>query len=175
MKNATLCLLLSGLLAATAVISPAQTTYVPNEMSYQGLLTDDQGNPVASTTPENRNVEFRIYNLAAGGTPLWGEAQTVTVLKDNFSVILGSGTQLAGIASGGAAFAAVFTNAASADLFFGMTPQGGAEFALRQKLLSSAFALRTKVAETVNASRCPRAADVQPHRPRPAWLRDQLP
>lgn len=155
MKTTLQRLLLTALLAAGMSSAHAQTSMVPNAMSYQGVLTDDQGNPVAPTTPENRNIEFRIYNTAAGGTALWGEAQTVTVFKGNFSVILGNGTALSGVPSGPAAFASVFTNATSADLYFGITPQGGAEFAPRQKLLSSAFALRAKTAETVNASAQP--------------------
>ena len=125
---------------------------VPNAMSYQGFLTDAAGDPVAPTASENRDIEFRIYSTAAGGTALWGETQTVTVYKGNFSVILGNGTALSVIPSGPAAFASVFTNASSADLYFGITPVGGSEFAPRQKLLSSAYALRAKAAETVNAS-----------------------
>jgi hypothetical protein len=152
MKTVLHRLLLTGLFAACTSLALAQTSMVPSAMSYQGLLTDDQGNPVAPTTPENRNVEFRVYNVATGGTAVWGEAQTVTVYKGNFSVILGNGTAVNGTPSGPAAFAAVFTNANSADFYFGITPQGGAEFAPRQKLLSSAFALRAKIAETVNAS-----------------------
>ncbi len=154
MKTVLQRLLLTGFFAACTSLALAQTSMVPSAMSYQGLLTDDQGNPVAPTTPENRNVEFRIYNIAAGGTPLWGEAQTVTVFKGNFSVILGNGTAV-GAPSGPTAFANVFTNATSADLYFGITPQGGVEFAPRQKLLSSAFALRAKTAETVNATAQP--------------------
>jgi hypothetical protein len=152
MKN-TLHLLLASLVITLAGQVAAQTSMVPSAMNYQGVLTDASGNVVAPTAPANQNVEFRIYSQASGGTALWGEAQTVTVFKGNFSVILGNGTALAGVASSGpAAFASVFTNAASADLFFGITPVGGPEFAPRQKLLSSAFALRAKTAEAVNAS-----------------------
>jgi|GEM_PF-5674540 len=151
MKTALHLLLLTCCLATGIRTLVAQTSMVPSAMNYQGVLTDASGNPVAPTTPENRNVEFRLFNAASGGTALWGEAQTVTVFKGNFSVILGSGTAI-GVPSGPASFASVFTNAASADLFFGITPQGGAEFAPRQKLLASAFALRAKTAETVNAT-----------------------
>jgi len=124
---------------------------VPNAMSYQGVLTDANGNDVAPGAPENRNIEFRIYDAAAGGAVLWAEAQTVTVFKGNFSVILGNGTAI-GAPSGAAAFAAVFTNATTPNLYFGITPQGGAEFAPRQQLLASAYALRARQAESVNAT-----------------------
>lgn len=152
MKTALHRFFLAALLAAAITSSHAQNSMVPSAMSYQGFLTDAQGDPVAPTTPENRNVEFRIYSVAAGGVALWGEAQTATVFKGNFSVILGNGTALSGIPSGTAAFTSVFTNATTADLYFGISPQGGAEFAPRQKLLASAFALRAKTAEAVNAS-----------------------
>ena len=149
MKTVLSRFILTGLIAACAQLALAQTSMVPSAMSYQGVLTDDQGNVVAATTPENKNVEFRIYSVASGGTALWAEAQTVTVYKGNFSVILGNGTAIGQLPSGPTVFANVFTNAASADLYFGIS-QGGTEFSPRQKLLSSAFALRAKVAESVN-------------------------
>lgn len=141
----------ASLFALAVPVLHAQTSMVPDAMNYQGMLTDAQGNPVAPAAPENRNVEFRIYDAAAGGNLLWGEAQTVTVFKGNFSVILGNGTALGGdTPSQSSGLATVFANAASANLFFGITPQGGAEFAPRQKLLSSAYALRARVAEKVS-------------------------
>jgi hypothetical protein len=153
MNTALTRLLLAAVLTAAAgpVALRAQTSMVPNAMSYQGVLTDSAGDVVAPSTPENRNIEFRIYDAATGGNVLWAEAQTVTVFKGNFSVILGNGTAI-GAPSGPAAFAAVFTNATSANRYFGITPQGGAEFAPRQQLLASAYALRAKQAESVNAT-----------------------
>lgn len=149
MKSALQSLLLTGLLTLATGSLQAQSM-VPASMNYQGILTDANGDPVANSAPENRNIEFRVYNQASGGTPLWGEAQTVTVFKGQFSVVLGNGTAVGGAPSGPASFAAVFANATTPDLYFGITPQGGAEFAPRQKLLSSAYALRARVAEQVN-------------------------
>lgn len=149
MKTALQCLLLTGLLLHGTGSLHAQSM-VPSAMNYQGTLTDANGDPVASAAPENRNIEFRIYSQATGGTPLWGEAQTVTVFKGQFSVVLGNGTAVGGAPSGPASFAAVFANATSADLYFGITPQGSSEFTPRQKLLSSAYALRSRIAEQVN-------------------------
>ncbi len=151
MKTALQSLLLTGLLTL-AVGSLHAQSMVPASMNYQGTLTDNNGTPLAATAPENRNVEFRIYSQASGGTPLWGESQTVTVFKGYFSVVLGNGTAVGGVPSGPASFAAVFANATTADLYFGITPQAGVEFAPRQKMLSSAYALRARVAEQVNQS-----------------------
>lgn len=154
MKTHLTRLLLAALLAAS-VAGPltlsAQTSMVPDAMTYQGVLTDTNGDVVAPSAPENRILQFRIYNAATGGTVLWGEEQSVTVFKGNFSVILGNGSAI-GAPSGAAAFAAVFTNATTSTLFFGITPQAGVEFAPRQQLLSSAYALRAKQAESVNAT-----------------------
>ena len=151
MKTALHSLLLTGLLTLATGSLHAQSM-VPAAMNYQGVLTDANGDPVANSAPENRNIEFRVYSQATGGTPLWGEAQTVTVFKGQFSVVLGNGTAVGGAPSGPASFAAVFANATTPDLYFGITPQGGPEFAPRQKLLSSAYALRARVAEQVNAT-----------------------
>jgi hypothetical protein len=150
MKTKLRRFLAAGLYTLAAHVLLAQQSMVPEAMNYQGVLTDALGNPVAPTAPENRNVEFRIYAAAAGGQALWGETQTVTIFKGNFSVILGNGTALGGdTPSQASGLAAVFANTTSPDLFFGITPQGGAEFAPRQKLVSSAFALRARVAENV--------------------------
>jgi len=151
MKSALQSLLLTGLLTLATGSLHAQSM-VPASMNYQGVLTDANGDPVANAAPENRNIQFRIYSQATGGTPLWGEAQTVTVFKGQFSVVLGNGTAVGGAPSGPASFAAVFANATTPDLYFGITPQGGPEFAPRQKLLASAYALRARMAEQVNAT-----------------------
>lgn len=150
MKTKLRRFLAAGLLTLAAPVLPAQQSMVPEAMNYQGVITDAQGNLIAPGAPENRNVEFRIYDAATGGNLLWGETQTVTIFRGNFSVILGNGTALGGdTPSQAAGLAAVFANTISPDLFFGITPQGGAEFAPRQKLVSSAFALRARVAENV--------------------------
>jgi hypothetical protein len=64
---------------------------VPQTMSYQGILTDPGGNPVPDG---NVGLTFRLFDIAAGGTPLWQETQQVTVSKGIFSAILGTGTPL---------------------------------------------------------------------------------
>lgn len=66
----------------------------PDLMTYQGFLTDGNGNPLDSITPANHDVIFRIYNDQSSTNTdalIWSETQTVTVLNGNFSVILGAG------------------------------------------------------------------------------------
>jgi hypothetical protein len=60
---------------------------VPGKLSYQALLTDDEGNPVAN---DNYTMTFRLYSAAAAAEPVWSEAQSVTIVNGVFNVILGS-------------------------------------------------------------------------------------
>lgn len=65
---------------------------IPETISYQGLLTNASGVPVADG---NYNLVFRIYNFESGGTALWTETySSVVVSKGIFNVILGSKTPL---------------------------------------------------------------------------------
>jgi len=138
-----------GLLLLAAAFARADSL-VPPTMSYSGFLTEADGTPIAAFAPQTRNFEFRIYAQATGGTPLWAEAQTVTIDQGHFGVILGEGTSVSGAPSGIEAFLNVIANATSANLHLGITPQGGEEFSPRQRLLSSPFAQRALVAERVS-------------------------
>ena len=59
-------------------------------VSYQGRLADSAGEPVTG----DFGMEFRIYDVSTGGTPLWTElwtgANAVGVADGLFSVMLGS-------------------------------------------------------------------------------------
>jgi hypothetical protein len=83
MRYAVITLLLC-LLAALAI--QAQT---PSVVNYQGRLTDNSPdqNPVDANLP----MEFHIYDVSAGGAPLWSEVWAgVDVVDGIFSVLLGS-------------------------------------------------------------------------------------
>jgi len=55
--------------------------------SYQGMLTDQTGNPISATV----TMTFALYDGPTSGTPLWGpEVQTVKVSSGLFHVVLGS-------------------------------------------------------------------------------------
>jgi hypothetical protein len=92
----SLPLLLLMLVALYTLPGLAQT---PQFMSYQGYLTDGNGNALGSTNtgPKAYDVVFRIWDLPTGGTiggpdELFAELQTVTVDNGYFSVLLGQGT-----------------------------------------------------------------------------------
>jgi hypothetical protein len=130
---------------------------VPAYISYQGKITDAAGVPIGNTTPVNRKVIFRIWDhlsATTAGNRLYSEQQTVTVSGGEFSVLIGAGTPVAGET----------TNAFTADIFAGPTRYLGVtvddgdenlandpESSPRQQMVSTAFALRAQIAETVAA------------------------
>jgi len=63
---------------------------IPHLINYQGKLADSSGTPVTGT----KDIIFRIYDAASGGTPLWEETQSVTADRGLFNVLLGSSTTL---------------------------------------------------------------------------------
>jgi len=64
---------------------------IPNTISYQGVLTDANGNAVPDG---NVALTFRLFDVVSGGTALWEETQQVAVSKGVFNAILGSATPL---------------------------------------------------------------------------------
>ena len=67
------------------------STAIPKMISYQGVLTDVEGNPLDTTV----SMTFTIYDASSGGTALWTETHGfVTVTAGVFSVLLGSITPI---------------------------------------------------------------------------------
>jgi len=64
---------------------------IPHTVSYQGVLTDANGNAVPDG---DLSLTFRLFDVVSGGTALWEETQQVAVSKGVFSAILGSATPL---------------------------------------------------------------------------------
>ena len=60
---------------------------IPHLMNYQGILTDDTGQPVQNDVYE---ITFKIYNQESGGNPIWTETQNVLTNDGIFHVLLGS-------------------------------------------------------------------------------------
>ena len=73
---------------AAPLLAPSATS--TSTISYQGRLADSGGIPLTG----KYNLEFRIYDVPAGGTPLWTEmwtgANSVDVSDGLFNVMLGS-------------------------------------------------------------------------------------
>lgn len=130
---------------------------VPALMSYQGRVVDGNGTGLGTGTPVNRKMIFRLFDAATGGNRLWSEEQTVTLAGGDFSVILGQGV--------GASFNGIAENPRPSLLtVFGGTERyleivvdnGDGNFnnsdtpiTPRQRLISTAFALRAATADAV--------------------------
>ena len=76
----------------TVDVSAQATSNPPGKLTYQGFLTDGDGNPFGNSTPENKEVVFRIYDAETGGNLKWASQQVVTIDKGHFSVLLGEGS-----------------------------------------------------------------------------------
>jgi hypothetical protein len=145
---------------ALPVAVSAQTSSVPGLISYQGRVADAAGVPIGNTAPVNRTVVFRIWDSPSATAPanrLYSEQQNVTISGGEFSVLVGTGTPVAG--ETGNAFsamsAAVFNGQAR---FLGVTvddgdgnPANDAEASPRQQVVTTPFAFRAQVAEAVAA------------------------
>ena len=131
-------------------------TKVPSLINYQGHVTTSAGAAIGAGSSVNRNVTFRFWKSAtdtSAASRLYSETQTVTILNGDFSVLIGSGAAVVGEANSAATVAAVFANK---EVFLGITVDDGntattdAEVSPRQQLVSTAFAFRASVAESVD-------------------------
>lgn len=157
------------LLAFVAAQASAQTSGVPGLLSYQGRVTDVSGTPIGNSSPVNRTVTFKLYDSASGGTPLYAESQIVTISGGEFSVLIGNGTGVSGLAGPSAPALTPYVSLASivtGNLYLGITVDDGTaaadpEITPRQQIVSAAFAFRAKVAEALadNALHTPMLAD----------------
>lgn len=103
----------------------------PQTLGYQGFLTSAAGVPV--TSPPAVSMTFSLFAAPAGGSPLWRESQAVTVSNGAFSVVLGTGTLLAGAPLGSLAFDVPY--------FLEVTA-GGDTLLPRRELTASPYAFR---------------------------------
>ena len=135
-------------LAAAPVWALAQTSdRPPGQISYQGYLIDANGIPLATNTPKNFNVTFKLYNdstATASTNTLWAEQQVVTVDRGYFTVLLGAGSAVSGVFNTNDLSGLFYMNNASSR-YLGITVQGLAnpdlEIAPRLRLTTSPYAL----------------------------------
>ncbi|MBI1842613.1 MAG: hypothetical protein HYR88_17380 [Verrucomicrobia bacterium] len=150
----SLCGASLSLLAVLAICVglPSAQAAPPDLMTYQGFLVDGNGNALASSSPANYPVTFRIYTASLGGTRLWSEQQIVTVDKGNFSVILGEGTPIGGEVH--PLLSAVMAGPAASDRYMSLSVTIGAatsEMLPRLRMLPAPYAfLATSANNLVN-------------------------
>ena len=91
MKNLTLHFLFAAMIACTATIASAQqmgTTDVPRTISYQGLLTTNDGLPLPDGTYD---ITVSLFASEDGSNPIWQHTYTTGVVNGIFNLYLGSG------------------------------------------------------------------------------------
>jgi microcystin-dependent protein len=144
--------LLLGLFAGHSPVLQAQNGFPPSLMSYQGFLVDANGAALAPNNPQNFSVVFRIYGVSSAGTTLWTEAQTVTIDKGNFSVVLGEGGSEGGEVRPD--LATVFNSSRASELYLGITVKGvsNSEILPRLRLLTSPYAFLARTANSLAGS-----------------------
>ena len=118
---------------------------VPGTLTYQGLLTDENGTPVTQTLP----IAFRLYNAVDAADPIWAETQTVPVLQGRLSAVLG------GDQSNPLPVGVLTASGHEGNTWIELQPDGDGDGDVdaedapmpRQKLSSVAYALRAAYAE----------------------------
>ena len=143
--------LLALILALPAPFAWAQSQ-VPTLISYSGKVVDASGNGITAT----RTVTFRIWDNAtatAAVNRLYSEQQSVTISGGEFSVLIGAGSAVSGEANA-AGITTVADAFAGSNRFLGVTVDDGTsavdpEMSPRQQIVTTAFAFRAKVAESV--------------------------
>ena len=74
---------------AVLILCMAAQGQIPRTLSYQGVLTDNLGDP----KPDGSySLTFRLYDALTSGKVLWTEAKTLDVKRGLFSTILGDQT-----------------------------------------------------------------------------------
>lgn len=96
----------------------------PRMLSYQGVLTDSQQEPISNGT---YTLVFRLYSTANGGTPLWTETNQVQTQVGVFDVVLGQFTPL--------------TLPFDQQYWLGITLEGKPEMTPRVALVSAPYAM----------------------------------
>lgn len=157
-------------LALLPLAASAQTitSAVPGFITYQGKVTNANGTLVGAGTPVNRTVIFRIWGHASNSTIgdlIYSEQQNVTISEGEFSVLVGQGTAVGGNPLGfveGAKGPPSLTVASpvvfgGATRYLGVTiddgsPNADPEVSPRQQMVTTAFAFRSKYAESLGAN-----------------------
>lgn len=142
------CSLILTLPLLCVQLASAQSN-IPGSISYQGRVSDAAGILIGETVPVNREVILRIYGSPTGTDVRYAEKQTVTISKGQLSLLLGTGLQVGSEPKPDLASALDGGN----QRFLGVTVDDGTatadpEISPRQQIISSAFALRARRAET---------------------------
>ena len=157
---------IATLLASLCLMQSAHaqtiTSAVPGYISYQGRALNSAGTVMGSGSPVNRTVTFRIWDHASNSLEanlIYSEQQVVTIAEGEFSVLVGSGAATAGTplayseTTKGPPTGKISDAFGGVNRYLGVTIDDGTaavdnEISPRQQIVSGAFALRSKFAES---------------------------
>lgn len=129
------------------------TANPPGKMSYQGFLTDNNGNPLGVAAPINRDTIFRIFSAPTAGNLRWSEQQTVTIDKGYFTIFLGEGSAV-GSEPNTNNLAALFSGSDASDRYIEITLKGvggGSDVTIspRVQFLTSPYSFLARQANSI--------------------------
>ncbi|MFT7582008.1 MAG: hypothetical protein ACI9MR_003689 [Myxococcota bacterium] len=119
----------------TLAIAGTAAAQAPEQIHYQGFLTDVTGTPLhcpsAADCPSGQvNILFRLYPQEAGGTPVWAETIAgVPVRNGILNVVLGQTSPIQ------------WQDLDQAQTWLGVEVNLGGELSPRQRLVSSPYAV----------------------------------
>jgi hypothetical protein len=116
-------------------MSNSSRTEVPPLITYQGLLTDSTGAPLANGA---YSIQFQMYDAASAGNVLWSSgSRQINVTDGLFSYNLGDTVAFPD---------SLFLN--YSDVWLGVKVGDNPEMTPRTKLVSSAYAIKARHADT---------------------------
>jgi hypothetical protein len=147
----------AAILLTLGLISTIASAQVPGLMSYQGKVVDNTGTGLGTGTPINRKILFRIFDAGTGGNRLWSEEQTVTLSNGDFSVVLGQGINASYNGATETPRPSLLTVFTGTDRYLEIIVDNGdgalnntdTPITPRQRLISTAFAIRAATADSV--------------------------
>ncbi|MBC7884823.1 MAG: hypothetical protein H7X99_05075 [Saprospiraceae bacterium] len=117
-------------------VSISLDAQIPRTISYQGVLTDTNGNLLPDG---NRSITLKLYETLSGNLPIYTETHTVPVIKGIFNVIIGTVNPLPPALSFDRAY------------FLGVSVDFGLELVPRTALTAVPYALRAAHADVAEA------------------------
>lgn len=133
-------LLLGALILVSGLaVAPGRAQSVPSLLNYQGVLRQGDGTPAPAGY---KDIQFRIYDAATGGTLYWGRVHRVH-LDDNglFNVVLNEGGSP--ITAGNPKHTDlidVFVSAGSENRYLELQVVGSTPILPRQRFVTTAYA-----------------------------------
>ncbi len=109
---------------------------VPRQISYQGVIMDPSGHPIADG---DHKISVMIYNQPVGGTPVYAESQSLPVSHGLFTIIIGAVTPIPSSVK------------FEGTMYLGIHIDEAEEVLPRTALVSAPFAIRAETADFARA------------------------